>query len=109
VRKAPGLARPITPPDAANTAREASVDTLAALVAVDTASSSKSIMGGGTSSSKSFLRGQVQIISKAGQRKKAFLSYRECNQYLEKAKPYCDVVFSICIPAWWIQCIACGV
>ncbi|PWW76372.1 hypothetical protein C7212DRAFT_317666 [Tuber magnatum] len=109
MRKAPGLARPITAPDVANAAREASVDTLAALVAVDAASSSKGIMGRGTSSSKSFVRGQVQIISKAGQRKNVFLSYKECDQYLEKAKPYWDIVFSICIPAWWIQCIACGV
>lgn len=63
--KRPSLLRSITAPAAASLTREASVDTLAALVAAD----SRGTVRGGTLNSKSFAKREVQISSRNGQRK----------------------------------------
>lgn len=65
IRK-PNLLRSVVAPAAAPGAREASVDTLTALVAAD----ARGIVRGGTLNSKSFAKREVQISSRSGQQKK---------------------------------------
>lgn len=63
--KRPSLLRSITAPAATSVTREASVDTLAALVAAD----ARGTVRGGTLNSKSFAKREVQISSRNGQKK----------------------------------------
>lgn len=63
--KKPSLLRSITAPAAASLTREASIDTLAALVAAD----ARGTVRGGTLNSKSFAKREVQISSRNGQKK----------------------------------------
>ncbi|RPA95307.1 hypothetical protein L873DRAFT_1774663 [Choiromyces venosus 120613-1] len=83
-KKAPGFARSITAPAATNATREASVDTLAALVAADAASVSKTTIRGGTLNSKSFVKRQVQISSKVVQKKKVDEELKDAINALKK-------------------------
>lgn len=73
------LLRPITTPTASST-REASVDTLAALVAAG----SRGIVRGGTLNSKSFAKREVQISSRGGQQKKVDEELEEAIDVLKK-------------------------
>lgn len=83
-KKAPGFTRSITAPAATNATREASVDTLAALVAADAASVSKTNIRGGTLNSKSFVKRQVQISSKVVQKKKVDEELKDAINALKK-------------------------
>jgi len=83
-KKVPGFTRSITAPAATNATREASVDTLAALVAADAASVSKTNIRGGTLNSKSFVKRQVQISSKVVQKKKVDEELKDAINTLKK-------------------------
>lgn len=82
--KRPPVTRVSTAPAATSNAREASVDTLAALVAADAASLPRKNVRGGTLNCKSFAKREVQITSRSGQQKRVDEELKEAINALKK-------------------------